>query len=84
MKKTPQSDDIKKEISNYLAELLKMPISEVMEINLISAGFLDSINVLQLVMFLEDKYNVDFSDNAFDQYEFDTVDGIVKIVQCGS
>ena len=47
---------------------------------LVSSGLLDSVDVLEIVTFLETSYEVDFARQPFDPDDFDTVDGIVSIV----
>lgn len=47
---------------------------------LVSSGLLDSVDVLEIVTFLETRYDVDFSRQPFDPDDFDTVDGIVSIL----
>ena len=43
---------------------------------LLSAGRLHSVEVLEIAVFLEREFGVDLSARPFDQYAFDTVDGI--------
>ena len=47
---------------------------------LIVSGRLASMDVLNLVGFLEERYGVDFSD-GFDQNDLDSVDSIVALVR---
>ena len=47
---------------------------------LITSGRLDSIDVLEIVTFVETRYGVDFSVRAFDPGDFDTIESIVKLV----
>jgi acyl carrier protein len=47
---------------------------------LITAGRLDSIDALDVVVFLEDSYGVDFGDRQFDQDELDSVNRIVELI----
>ena len=45
--------------------------------SLIAGGRLDSVEVLEIVMFLEQTYALDFAD-GFDARELDSVDAILK------
>jgi acyl carrier protein len=47
--------------------------------SLIVSGRLDSVDVIDLVVFLEKTYSVDFSDR-FDQEDLDSVDVIMELV----
>lgn len=46
---------------------------------LLSSGRLDSIDVLEIVAFLETRYGIDFAERAFDPGDFDTIDSIAKL-----
>ena len=48
--------------------------------SLVLSGRLDSIEILQIVMFLEDK-GVNFSDQEFDQEAFDSIDRILARIE---
>jgi acyl carrier protein len=48
---------------------------------LITAGRLDSVDALDVVVFLEESYGVDFGDRQFDQDELDSVSRIVELIE---
>ena len=48
---------------------------------LLTNGRLDSIDVLDLVAFLETELGADFSRRDFNQNDFDSVDEILKLVE---
>ena len=48
--------------------------------SLVSSGLLDSFSVMQLVVFLEQTFGINFADEFFDQNRFDTIDSIVEMV----
>ena len=48
---------------------------------LMTAGHIDSLDIIHLVMFLEQEYGVDFATFEFEQEQFDSVDKIVKLVE---
>ncbi len=51
--------------------------------SLVLSGRLDSIEILQIVMFLED-HGIGFEDEAFDQEDFDSIDRILARIERAS
>ena len=49
--------------------------------SLVLSGRLDSVAVLEIVIYLERAYNIEFSSRAFDQSMVDSVDDIVALIQ---
>ena len=49
--------------------------------SLILSGRLESIDVLDIVVFLEKNYRVDFGDQDFDQTTLDTVNNILALAE---
>jgi len=47
---------------------------------LLTEGRLTSLDVMMIVVFLEENYGIDFSDQPFDQNEFDSVNSITALV----
>lgn len=48
--------------------------------SLVLSGRLDSLEILQIVMFLENK-GIDFNDQEFDQEAFDSIDRILTRIE---
>jgi acyl carrier protein len=48
--------------------------------SLVVSGRLDSFAVVEIVMFLETNFDLDFSDGVFDQTDFDSVDRITQLI----
>lgn len=48
--------------------------------SLLLSGRLDSLNVLELVSFLEDAFAVDMADLGMEVEAFDSVDSLVEVV----
>jgi acyl carrier protein len=48
--------------------------------SLVLSGRLDSIDILQIVVFLEGAYNIDFADQPFDQEDFDSIARILTLI----
>lgn len=47
---------------------------------LISRGRLQSVDTLEVLLFLEEKYGLDFGESGFDQNEVESIDNIVTLV----
>jgi acyl carrier protein len=48
--------------------------------SLIVSGLLDSLSVMRLVVFMEQTFGINFAEEFFDQNRFDTIDGMVEMV----
>jgi acyl carrier protein len=76
--------DHREEIRKYLKELLlqkgdKQPFSD--DASLLISGRLASVDAVEIVVFLEEKFDVNFSEVGFDQSLIDSVDAIDALVQ---
>lgn len=62
------SQGIKEKVSKYiLEELIKDNPTKIMDdTELISGGYIDSINTLKLVVFIEKEFNIDFEAHEVD------------------
>jgi acyl carrier protein len=49
--------------------------------SLIVSGLLDSFSVMQLVVFMEQKFGINFAGEYFDHNRFDTIAGMVEMVK---
>jgi acyl carrier protein len=47
---------------------------------LIAGGRLQSIDTLEVVLFLEEKYGIDFAENGFDQNQVASIDNILALI----
>jgi acyl carrier protein len=76
--------DHREQIRKYLQDLLlqkgdKQPFSD--DASLLLSGRLASVDAVEIVVFLEEKFAVNFSDIGFDQTLIDSVDAIDSLVQ---
>jgi acyl carrier protein len=76
--------DSKAAIRNFVRELLARkgdtaPIAD--DASLLLSGRLQSVEAIELAVFLEEKFGVDFAKLGFDQEMIDTVDAISALVQ---
>jgi acyl carrier protein len=51
---------------------------------LLTSGLLDSVDVLEIATFLEERWGIDFADRDFDAGHFDTIDGIALVREGGA
>jgi acyl carrier protein len=75
--------DHREEIRKYLKELLlqkgdKQPFTD--DASLLLSGRLASVDAVEIVVFLEEKFGVNFAELGFDQELIDSVDTIDAIV----
>jgi acyl carrier protein len=49
--------------------------------SLVLSGRLDSVDILQIVLFLESHYRIDFADREFDQEDFDSIARILALIE---
>jgi acyl carrier protein len=76
--------DHREEIRKYLQELLlqkgdKQPFSD--DASLLLSGRLASVDAVEIVVFLEEKFGIDFAEIGFDQAMIDSVDAIDGLIQ---
>jgi len=76
--------DHREEIRKYLKELLlqkgdKQPFGD--DASLLLSGRLASVDAVEIVVFLEEKFGVNFSDVGFDQTLIDSVDAVDSLIQ---
>lgn len=76
--------DHREQIRKYLQELLlqkgdKQPFSD--DASLLLSGRLASVDAVEIVVFLEEKFAVNFSEVGFDQTLIDSVDAIDSLIQ---
>lgn len=48
--------------------------------SLVTSGRLESVDSLELVLFLEENYGIDFAEGGFDQNELDSVNSIIALI----
>lgn len=77
------SDAITQTIKNFIMEEFlpgENPDELTMATPLISGGILDSIATLKLVMFMEEKYGVNFEPHEVDKENLDNLESIVRLL----
>lgn len=75
----PPQDAIRQFITNLLE--MKGERTDVSDTeSLVTAGLLDSLDVMQTVTFLEEQFGVDFTVRPFNPDDFDKIESITRLV----
>jgi acyl carrier protein len=75
--------DDKHKLRDFLTDLLhhKGDLDAFTDSDLLmTSGRLQSIDTLELVLFLEEKYGIDFAERGFNQNDLDSVDSIMALI----
>lgn len=77
------SSEITNTIATYISTtILKNPKRVIKpDEKLISSGLIDSFHLVDLGLFIEEKYNVRIDDSELNADTFDTLDQLVTVVQ---
>jgi acyl carrier protein len=77
------NSDIANTIATYISNtILKNPKRVIKpDEKLISSGLIDSFHLVDLGLFIEEKYNVRIDDSELNADTFDTLDQLVSVVQ---
>ena len=76
--------DVKQEIVKFIEENFVMGRKNITldpEKSLIESGIMDSTGVLELVMFLEERYNIKIEDEELVPENLDTINNLVAFLQ---
>ncbi len=75
-------DSVKAQLSSYIAEeILKDPARRIDEHEaLISSGLVDSFSLVDLALFVEDKFGVQIDDAELTADVFDTIEELSTII----
>jgi acyl carrier protein len=76
--------DVKTEVRNFVQGLLagygdEAPLADGE--SLLASGRLQSIDAVEIVMFLEQKFGLDFSQLGFDRDRIDSIDAIENLIE---
>jgi acyl carrier protein len=76
-------EDTQTELSNYIAQkILKQPNRTIQpDEPIISSGLIDSFHLVDLGLFVEDKYGVRIDDSELNADMFDTIARLSEIIQ---
>jgi acyl carrier protein len=71
---------IREEIEKYISELTNNPEIDH-SLNLFESGLLTSLDVLDLISFIENEYDIGISDEDLGMENFGSIDRIVKYLE---
>jgi acyl carrier protein len=77
------SDDIIAPLGNYIkTQIIKQPKRTLKpDESLISSGLIDSFNLVDLALFVEDTFGVRIDDSELNAQTFDTLDQLAALIQ---
>ncbi len=77
------SSELANPIATYISTtILKNPKRVIKpDEKLISSGLIDSFHLVDLGLFIEEKFNVRIDDSELNADTFDTLDQLVKVIQ---
>lgn len=73
-----------KPILSFFASRSTSPVSlddDSMDVNLFDSGVVDSVGILELVLFLEERFDVRFGPEDLESGAFQTLGGILDLVE---
>ncbi|MBU7314900.1 phosphopantetheine-binding protein [Paenibacillus oleatilyticus] len=71
---------VREQISDYIRELTHEPVTDP-SLNLFEAGLLTSLDVLDLISFLEETFRVTISEDDVNMESLGTMNGVVSLVE---
>lgn len=76
-------DEIKVKIRNIMTDELNLKLPNVLddESRLFDDLSIDSLMIMQIVVYVEEYFNVEIPDDSLDPNEFDTVGALVDFVE---
>lgn len=76
--------EIQSIITNWLTQNSDVTLSELnknLDKNYLLSGWIDSLKFVSFVSFLEDYFKIRFANDEFQNTEFSTINGLVKIIK---
>jgi acyl carrier protein len=78
--------DVKDTVLNFFESHAKNPIpgnteEERLNCYYLDMGIIDSLGIVEMIMELEGKYGIYFTDDHLQSYEFQTIGGLIKLVE---
>jgi acyl carrier protein len=80
------NQEIANQLSTYIAtQILKQPQRAIKsDEKIISSGLIDSFNLVDLGLFVEDQFGVRIDDSELNANTFDSVSELVKLIEARS
>ena len=74
-------EDIKEFIVDYIQREYTLPAdTDVMELNYIESGYIDSLGFVQFVALIEEEFDIIFSDEELDSPDMKVVGKLVALI----
>jgi len=78
--------DVKETVFHFFKTHAKKTIpgetdEEHMSCYYLDSGVIDSLGIVEMIMELEGKYGIYFTDDHLQSYEFQTIGGLIKLVE---
>ena len=77
------ADEMKVKLADYMAkEILRQPNRVIQSDEaLLTSGLIDSFHLVDLALFVEDNFGVHIDDSELNASTFDTLDGLITLIQ---
>jgi acyl carrier protein len=77
------ADEMKTKLAVYLAkDILRQPNRNIQpDEALLTSGLIDSFHLVDLALFVEDNFGVHIDDSELNASTFDSLNGLVKLIQ---
>ena len=75
--------DIKNKLSSHISSIILRQPNRVLDGDapLISSGLIDSFNLVDLALFIEDEFGVHIDDSELNSDTFDTLNALVALIE---
>jgi acyl carrier protein len=77
------ADEMKAKLADYLAkDILKQPKRTIQpDEALLTSGLIDSFHLVDLALFVEDNFGVHIDDSELNASTFDSLNGLIALIQ---
>ena len=77
------TDELKEKLAGYLAkDILKQPGRTIQSDEaLLTSGLIDSFHLVDLALYVEDNFGVHIDDSELNASTFDTLSGLISLIQ---
>ena len=73
--------DIKEFVLDYLQREYTLEAEDVMNLNFVETGYVDSFGLLTFILALEEEFGISFTDDELQDPNFKVVGSLVEIVE---
>ena len=75
-------EDINKFVTDYIQREYTIPDNiDVMTLNYVESGYIDSLGIIQFIATLEDEFSIEFSDDDLENPDIRIVGKLIGMVQ---